>query len=46
VIADPKTGTLRGIGLHAIDAVGLVHAILLRLQALLMPFQLLVFTGH
>jgi len=46
VIADPKTGTLKGIGLHAIDAVGVVHAILLRLQALLMPFQLLVFTGH
>jgi multidrug resistance efflux pump len=46
VIADPKTGTLQGIGLHAIDAVGLVHAILLRVQALLMPFQLLVFTGH
>jgi len=45
-IVDPKTGTLRGIGLHAIDAVGLVHAILLRLQALLMPFQLLVFAGH
>lgn len=46
VIASPQTGALRGFVLHAIDAVGLVHALLLRIQALLMPFQLLVFTGH
>jgi multidrug resistance efflux pump len=45
-IQSPQTGTLQRMGLHAIDAVGLVHALLLRLQALLMPFQLLVFTGH
>jgi multidrug resistance efflux pump len=45
-IADPKTGTLRALGLHAVDALGLVHAILLRIQALLLPFKALVFAGH
>jgi hypothetical protein len=46
IIASPQTGALRGFVLHAVDAVGLIHALLLRIQALLMPFQLLVFTGH
>jgi len=32
--------------LHAVDTVGLVHAIILRIQALLMPVQMLVFAGH
>ncbi len=45
-IAAPETGAFRGFVLHAVDAVGLIHAILLRIQALLMPFKLLVFTGH
>ncbi len=45
-IADPKTGTLRGMALHAVDALALVHALLLRLQALVMPFKVLVFSGH
>jgi multidrug resistance efflux pump len=39
-------GTLRRFGLHAIDAVGLVHAMILRIQALLLPLQVLVFGGH
>jgi hypothetical protein len=34
------------ITLHAIDTVGVVHAILLRIQALLLPFQALVFSDH
>ena len=41
----PETGALRGLGLHAVDTLGLVHAILLRIQALLMPFKTLVFSG-
>jgi len=45
-IAAPGTGTFRGAVLHAIDALGLVHAIILRLQALVLPFQTLVFSGH
>lgn len=32
--------------LHMVDAVGLIHAIILRMQALLMPVQMLVFAGH
>jgi multidrug resistance efflux pump len=46
VIAAKETGTLKGIGLHAIDAVGLVHAMLLRIQALLLPIKTLVLSGH
>lgn len=45
-ISDPRTSTIKGIALHALDAVGLVHAMLLRIQALLLPFQTLVFQGH
>jgi multidrug resistance efflux pump len=39
-------GTGEFIFLHAVDTVGLVHAMLLRLQALLFPIQTLVLTGH
>lgn len=46
VITDPKTGTLKGIALHAVDATGLVHALLLRIQALLLPIKTLVLSGH
>jgi hypothetical protein len=45
-IADPNTGSLQRFGLHAIDAVGLVHAMILRIQALLLPIQTLVLGGH
>lgn len=45
-LQDPATGTLRRIGLHAIDAIGLVHAMILRIQALLLPIQTLVLGGH
>ncbi|MBH5397410.1 HlyD family secretion protein [Bradyrhizobium sp. CNPSo 4010] len=46
VIADPKTSTLRGFALHVVDATGLVHALLLRIQALLLPVKTLVLSGH
>lgn len=45
-LADPDTGALRRFGLHAIDTVGLVHAMILRIQALLLPIQTLVLGGH
>jgi hypothetical protein len=32
--------------LHAVDAVGIVHAMLLRIQALLLPIKTLVLSGH
>jgi multidrug resistance efflux pump len=44
-LAEPGVGTLRAVGLHAVDTLGLVHAILLRIQALLLPFRTLVFSG-
>jgi hypothetical protein len=46
LIASGKVGTMKGLALHAVDAVGLVHAALLRIQALLLPIQTLVFGGH
>lgn len=45
-IAAPETGTVRGLALHAVDGLALVHALLLRIQALVLPFQTLVFGGH
>jgi multidrug resistance efflux pump len=46
VIVAPDTGRVRAFVLHAVDALALVHAIILRLQALVLPFQTLVFGGH
>jgi multidrug resistance efflux pump len=46
IIASKDTGTIRKIALHAVDALGLVHALILRLQALILPFKTLVFSGH
>jgi multidrug resistance efflux pump len=39
-------GTATWAYLHAVDAVGIVHAMLLRIQALLMPVKILVLSGH
>ena len=39
-------GTATWAYLHAVDAVGIVHAMLLRIQALLMPVKILVISGH
>ncbi|MBP1882353.1 HlyD family secretion protein [Sinorhizobium mexicanum] len=43
---EPGISTWRWTYLHVIDTVGLVHAAILRLQALLLPVQTLVLTGH
>jgi multidrug resistance efflux pump len=45
-ISSGKLGAVQSFGLHAIDAVGLVHAMLLRIQALLLPIKTLVLSGH
>jgi multidrug resistance efflux pump len=45
-IVAKSTSTVRGILLHVVDALGLVHALILRLQALVLPFKTLVFSGH
>jgi len=46
VIEAKDTGFFRRIALHTVDALGLLHALILRLQALVLPFQTLVFSGH
>jgi multidrug resistance efflux pump len=46
LIASKETGVIRGVALHAIDALGIVHAMILRVQALMLPFKILVFSGH
>jgi multidrug resistance efflux pump len=46
LISSGKLNSAQNFGLHAIDAVGLVHAMLLRIQALLMPIKTLVLAGH
>lgn len=45
-IASGSVGPLKGLALHAIDATGIVHAMILRMQALVLPIQTLVFSGH
>jgi hypothetical protein len=37
---------MRGLFLHMVDAVGIVHALILRIQALMLPVQTLVLSGH
>ena len=46
LISSGKLGAVQSFGLHAVDAVGLVHALLLRIQALLLPIKTLVLSGH
>jgi multidrug resistance efflux pump len=46
VIASKDTGTIKRVTLHSIDALGLVHALILRLQALMLPVKVLVLSGH
>jgi hypothetical protein len=45
LIASGKVSGMKALALHAVDAVGLVHALLLRIQALIMPIKGLVFGG-
>jgi multidrug resistance efflux pump len=45
-IADPATSSLRRAALHVVDALALVHAMLLRIQVAVTPFKTLVFSGH
>ncbi|WP_439922825.1 HlyD family secretion protein [Nitrobacter sp. JJSN] len=45
-IASKDTGPFKRFALHAVDAVGIVHAMLLRIQALVLPVKTLVMSGH
>lgn len=44
-LAAEGLGTLHWLFLHVVDAVGLVHAMILRMQAVFLPVQTLVFSG-
>ena len=46
LIAQGDLGLGQTLFLHMVDTVGVIHAIILRMQALLMPVQMLVFAGH
>lgn len=46
LIASGEIGTVRSLALHGVDAVGIVHAMILRMQAIVLPIQTLVFGGH
>jgi multidrug resistance efflux pump len=46
LIASKDTSLIRGVALHVVDALALVHALILRLQALVLPFKALVFSAH
>ena len=46
LIASQEISATRRAVLHAVDAVGLVHAMLLRIQTLVLPIKTLVFSGH
>lgn len=42
---DEDLGSVHRFALHAVDTLGLVHAMILRMQALLLPVQTLVLSG-
>ena len=46
LLSSTELSATKRFALHAVDAVGIVHALLLRIQALLLPIQTLVFGGH
>jgi len=45
LISSGKIGSLKSFWLHVVDATGLVHALLLRIQAVLLPIKTLVLSG-
>jgi multidrug resistance efflux pump len=45
-IVAKETSVTKRVRLHIVDGLGLVHALILRLQALVLPFKTLVFGGH
>ena len=46
LLASDEVSGFEALFYHAVDTVGIVHAIILRIQALVMPVQMLVFGGH
>ncbi|MDG1942983.1 MAG: biotin/lipoyl-binding protein [Halioglobus sp.] len=46
LLASDEVSGFEALFYHAVDTVGIVHAIILRIQAMVMPVQMLVFGGH
>jgi multidrug resistance efflux pump len=46
LLASKDIGLAKWLYLHMVDTVGIVHAMILRLQALVLPIKVLVFSGH
>jgi multidrug resistance efflux pump len=46
LIASGKVGTLEKVYLHIVDAVALVHALIIRMKAIVLPLKVLVLGGH
>ncbi len=46
LIASGKVGGLEKVYLHIVDAVALVHALIIRLKAIVLPLKVLVLGGH
>jgi multidrug resistance efflux pump len=46
LLAKSDVGFLRRVWLHVIDTIGIVHAMILRLQALVLPFKVLIGAAH
>jgi multidrug resistance efflux pump len=45
-LAKADVGFWKRLGLHAIDTIGIVHALILRLQALVLPIKVLIGAAH
>jgi multidrug resistance efflux pump len=45
-LATESLGTMHRFYLHAVDTIALIHALVLRLHAVVLPLQTLVFGGH
>jgi hypothetical protein len=46
LLDDESLSTPQFLFYHMVDTVGLVHALLLRIQAIVLPVKILVFSGH
>lgn len=46
LIASGELEFSESLFLHMVDAVGVVHAVILRIQTLMLPVKMLVFSGH
>jgi multidrug resistance efflux pump len=46
LIASGKVGALEKVYLHIVDTVALVHALIIRLKAIVLPLKVLVLGGH